>query len=284
MSASPYTSSVQESIISAGLNAFLAFTLWFILELYTSILVKNVISSYPKIVSEPDGYQCYLVVIYLLRYFNWSQLIWRCYNIWSRSLRAILLPSFLLICEIGLDDLGTSPSQVDTLNTVLGVATFMTLATTLVATLLISYRIHSVAKQDLPRSSRSRFNHIIEILVQSAAVYSVVTLASAITVVVPLTENNVAQVFTAETYVSAIYAFTSGIVPTVMVARVVLADDTNRDMNISVITRVSGLQFHGQSASTPNSTQFSRRDQGVHVETSNPDLVLEEREKIVTKE
>lgn len=168
---------------------------------------------------------------------NIHRQIWRCFNVWDRSFRAIALPSFLLFCEIGmflysnnqsrrgsfsfigvglaliiiagLYNLGTSPSQVDTLNTVLGVATFMTLATTLATTLLISYRIHLVSKQDLPRSVRARLNHIIEILVQSAAAYSIVALASAITVVVPLTADNVAQVFAAETYVSAVYAFTS---------------------------------------------------------------------------
>ncbi|KAF8878030.1 hypothetical protein CPB84DRAFT_1794495 [Gymnopilus junonius] len=28
--------------------------------------------------------------------------IWRCYLIWNRSIRIILIPSFLLFCEIGM--------------------------------------------------------------------------------------------------------------------------------------------------------------------------------------
>lgn len=70
--------------------------------------------------------------------------------------------------------------------------------------------------------------------------------------------------------------YVQGIVPTIMVARVVLAGDTNRNIDTSVITRVSGLQFHRQSRSV---TRLSGTDSSVDVETEDPQLASHEPEK-----
>lgn len=83
----------------------------------------------------------------------------------------------------------------------------MTFATTFVTTILIAYRIHSVSKQDVLQGSRTRFNHILEILVQSAAVYSLVALAYAIVGFIPFTANNFSVRNALNEYLGPFYGF-----------------------------------------------------------------------------
>lgn len=103
-----------------------------------------------------------------------------------------------------------SPNQIQTLNKLIGASTFITFGTTLVVTFLISYRIHSTSKQNLPRGgSRLRFKHILEILIQSAAIYSLAAAASATATIIPLPleSNGALRVLTAQVYTSSFYAF-----------------------------------------------------------------------------
>lgn len=107
------------------------------------------------------------------------------------------------------ENLNPSPSQAHTLKTLTAAAFFITFATTLVTTLLISYRIHSFSRQDddLPRSSSTRIKHIIEILVQSAALYSMVAIAGAIISIVP--DNGGGSLLAARSNTYSFYLFTA---------------------------------------------------------------------------
>lgn len=96
-----------------------------------------------------------------------------------------------------------------TLDDLLHAALFTTLATNLVTTLLISYRIHSFTDQNILRGSKARFKHIHEILMQSAAAYTIFTLAYTISTFIPFTTNNTLLLLTIEGYMATFYVFTA---------------------------------------------------------------------------
>ena len=75
------------------------------------------------------------------------------------------------------------------LNSLVASGTFLSLFCTISSTLLIVYRIYnSVSNQD--NHSKKRYLHIVDVLVQSAAVYSLVLLAAAITTVILVTSED----------------------------------------------------------------------------------------------
>ncbi|KAF8886624.1 hypothetical protein CPB84DRAFT_1964531 [Gymnopilus junonius] len=169
---------------------------------------------------------------YVLAFLADSLLIWRCFNVWNRSLRVILLPSVTLFAESAI-----------ILNRLIAAGLFLTLGTSVITTLLISYRIYSVAgSKDAFPGSRRRFKHIVEILVESAAAYSAATIMLAIVSVLPQTSSAFAPLLGAQDMISVLYIFTAGCAPTVMVARVALADK-----NTDVPVHISAIQFQTKS-------------------------------------
>ncbi|PPR00850.1 hypothetical protein CVT26_012485 [Gymnopilus dilepis] len=230
------------------------------------------------------------------------QQIWRCFNVWDRSLRAICLPSFFLLGEIGtvfcclistvsltpfagidlaliiiapIAHFQPSPSQTHTLNALIGSSLFVTSAATITSTLLIAYRIHATSKHNVLKSSRSRFNHIVEILAESAAAYAVASLALAIESIIPQTSSsNNLVVLVCNAYLTPLYGFIAGVAPTIMVARVALAPDKVND--ISAISHISGLHFQSTALTST---------QGGHDRESLPDQgYLEDSEKALAKD
>ncbi|KAF8876884.1 hypothetical protein CPB84DRAFT_1752311 [Gymnopilus junonius] len=167
-------------------------------------------------------------------------LIWRCFNVWSSSIRVILLPSFFLLCEIAsAANLDPSPSQSETLNALVGTTLLMTVATTLVTTSLIAYRMHFFAKENVFDDTRSLLKYIVEVMVQSATVYSLATIPFA-TVSIIHTETH-APVLVARYYTAAFYLFTAGIAPTIMVARVALISEVSQ-VKVAM-SSVSSMEF-----------------------------------------
>ncbi|KAF8894196.1 hypothetical protein CPB84DRAFT_1304620 [Gymnopilus junonius] len=149
-----------------------------------------------------------------------SLLIWRCYNVWNRSIRSVIFPSLLLFFEIGLDlsvviieavvDLNPPPNLANVINMLTGASLFTTFATSTVAAVLISYRIYFTAKQNsalLGSRSQIRYHHILEVLLQSAAAYSLITLAYAIVSVYPSNINNITIITAVNGYLAPFYFF-----------------------------------------------------------------------------
>ncbi|KAF8186757.1 hypothetical protein BJ912DRAFT_451579 [Pholiota molesta] len=179
-------------------------------------------------------------------------LIWRCFFVWNRSLRIISVSLLLIIAEIALffvdiifqakyiGMLVPSGSVATENNDLLAAVLFISFGTTLVTTVLIAYRIYSVSKQQLPSSRR--FNHIIDLVVQSGAIYSLSQLAYAITSI--LTESNAinTRIIAFADYASALNVAITGILPTIMVARVSLLSAETIYPSTSI--HLSGLQFH----------------------------------------
>ena len=91
---------------------------------------------------------------------------------------------------------------------VLGTSMCVTVATSMLATFVIGAQIH--ASTDTNRKARRRYKHIIEIIIQSSALYSVSLLLNAITALcspASLTASN-SVIFNAGVYTAAISDFT----------------------------------------------------------------------------
>lgn len=102
-----------------------------------------------------------------------------------------------------------TPRQARLLDILISSALFVTFATTMITTLLIAYRIHSIAKENVPKLSRRRLNHVLEMLVQSSAAYSLAALAYAILIAVPFGSANPLTFNEAEAYLGPFYFFIS---------------------------------------------------------------------------
>ena len=85
---------------------------------------------------------------------------------------------------------------------------FATVATTVWTSTLIAFRIYSFSKHDIPnRPKPHRFFNILQIVLQSSLIYSLVLVANALLLVIPQTESNNVSLYCARGYGSVI-AFT----------------------------------------------------------------------------
>jgi hypothetical protein len=113
----------------------------------------------------------------------------------------------------------------DTSTKVVAAAYFTTSATSFVTTVLIAYRIYSTAKHE--GVSGRRFKHIIDIIVQSGAVYSLSLLQLAIAFVLPGSMN----ILNTRSYAFNIYGSTLVNITAVCVAFTYNASFINRMIN-----------------------------------------------------
>ncbi|KAK0429768.1 hypothetical protein EV421DRAFT_2025793 [Armillaria borealis] len=144
-------------------------------------------------------------------------IIWRCWVLWDRQWRVIFVPMVCVavgtvmkilqtlsnIHKFTEDNSKTGHFAAETDWTLIYV--FMTLATTLLCTLLIIYRIVCHA----PRMTASR--KIIEMLIESCAMYSI-----SLIIYVALVSRNLESSY----YADIIAAYVRPIAPTLLVARV----------------------------------------------------------------
>ncbi|KAG7440314.1 uncharacterized protein BT62DRAFT_997811 [Guyanagaster necrorhizus] len=170
-----------------------------------------------------------------------SSMIWRCWTVWGRRWWVILLP---ILCTIGgtifdaisvyhvvadtndnQSDSGSSAYAVRIDWTTLSLS--LTLATTLLCTVLIIYRIVTVAGGKHGSGLRS-YRGVIEVIVESAALYS----ASTVVYMVFVARNELTGA-----YPNVINASIKGIAPTLMVGRIASGhsrpDDTWKESVLS---------------------------------------------------
>ncbi|PPQ84160.1 hypothetical protein CVT25_002026 [Psilocybe cyanescens] len=177
-------------------------------------------------------------------------LIWRCFYVCSRSLRLIIVPVFLLFVEtalflssiifiVAIRGQPLDDHQITVINDLQSSGFYISFGTTLTTTVLIAYRIYSVSR-DI-NDSRSRFTHIIEVIIQSALVYSIVVLIAGISGSIPGGDGfPTPTLFSLANYSSSLLVPAAGIAPTIMVARVSLAasiDDplATRPVNMTML-------------------------------------------------
>ena len=81
---------------------------------------------------------------------------------------------------------------------------FLTLAVTLWTTFLIVYRIHFTSKHDVLNRGQPRFYKVLEIILQSAAIYSVALVVNALQQAIPRDQSNVWPLLTLDNYAGSI--------------------------------------------------------------------------------
>ncbi|PBK64443.1 hypothetical protein ARMSODRAFT_1023041 [Armillaria solidipes] len=204
-----------------------------------------------------------------------SAMVWRCWIVWGRSWIIILLPLVFMvlgtafkILQIRANMQATEPAVSFTTCTAIYVS--LMLATTLLCTLLIVYRILSIewAKTKLEGTrtcSFGAYRNVIEILVESAALYS-----AALTVFVVFVFQNEVD----SGYSEIIAEFIRGVAPTLLIGRV--ASGHSRPDDSWKGSTISSLRF-GTGRRTQTSTEASaeeglmRSDDFVHdVEAQAP--------------
>ena len=91
---------------------------------------------------------------------------------------------------------------IATVNDISSAALFMSLASTVWTTALIVYRIYSASRHVL-RGAKSRFYNIVEMITQSAIIYSFALVITAMLAVIPQNESNIFTIATTGFYASA---------------------------------------------------------------------------------
>ncbi|PPQ88151.1 hypothetical protein CVT25_005117 [Psilocybe cyanescens] len=186
-------------------------------------------------------------------------LIWRCYHIWGQSLRIILVPVALFVAEsclfvasialAGTNGQLTSDVNAKLFNNITSVSIFVSLGTTMITTFLIGYRIHSASRAN-GTPSRRLFNRVWVIVIESAAVYSLVLLVDSICYVLPSFIVLGSPLDVVGYYVEPVQIFVTNqrMAPTILVARIALTNPSNPVA--PTVTHISGLQFGSQHESS----------------------------------
>uniref|UniRef100_A0A8H7XPS6 Uncharacterized protein n=1 Tax=Psilocybe cubensis TaxID=181762 RepID=A0A8H7XPS6_PSICU len=176
-------------------------------------------------------------------------LIWRCFHVWGRSRRIL---TALLVClfietalfagEISISLVSRKlPSvlEVVSANDMQSAQALISFATTIISTFLIAYKIHKLSTPS-SSSSRNLFKHIVMILVESAAVYSLSILVFAIFNLIPATDNLHYSLSYAKLCTQVIVTVIGGMAPTILVARVALPRSDGSFA--STISHISGIE------------------------------------------
>ncbi|KAF5313786.1 hypothetical protein D9619_013721 [Psilocybe cf. subviscida] len=198
-------------------------------------------------VNTPPGLIAFLP-LFMANVLSNGILIWRCYVLWHNLwiiaiLITLLLASSACTLYLALIPFGATSSVLS-----IGVGLFLSAATTVCATAIISLRIILVTRKSHARYS---YTKIIQIVVQSAALESFVltlnsTISFAVYVVAQSRSNNVVLVIVLTrvmAYTSACRMMVMGIAPTLIAVRV--AEETPRtDVDAtSQSERISRLTF-----------------------------------------
>ncbi|KAK0461589.1 hypothetical protein IW261DRAFT_204993 [Armillaria novae-zelandiae] len=176
-----------------------------------------------------------------------ATMIWRCWLVCGQRWQIVLLPSLCMVAAAALKIYVTCQpySALQSYFQCLVIYASMTLATTLWCTLLMIYRVLTVA-QGAPAEGAGAYRHVLEVLVESSVLYAV-----------PLIFYVAffARRSTVFYYLDPIAGIMRGIAPTLLVGRVAAgharADDSWKG---SVIT--APLRF-GQDETEKSSQEYS---------------------------
>ncbi|KAF9470989.1 hypothetical protein BDN70DRAFT_939275 [Pholiota conissans] len=175
-------------------------------------------------------------------------LIWRCFNLWDRSARIVYIPLLLTGTE-GAEAVAfavvprTAISLESRFNKVYAAGIVIASCNTIITTALITYRIYSFLRNQ--HITTKKFRHIIDIVIQSGAVYSLSMLVMAISIIVEInTETETVKLFNFIWWTNSLAFPLAGLSTTIMVARVAtLTDITNPPTSV----HLTGIQFQPHS-------------------------------------
>lgn len=146
------------------------------------------------------------------------------------------------------------------------VAVFLSFGTTSLTTFLMVYRMRSMWRDDPESSMKTRLYGVVELLVQSSAVYAIISFLYAISnIMVPVRPDQVSW-FAMQEYTSTLFTTLSvcvfrktgthhcanvcllkGMVPTIMVARIAITSFPSSSSNGFSTDRMSNIRFHANS-------------------------------------
>ncbi|PPQ95161.1 hypothetical protein CVT25_013306 [Psilocybe cyanescens] len=304
----PHTSvsvHVQEVIISASLNVSMLFNFLMVSKKPASVnrrFVLSAISALHLLCLSQFIVQWYFIdldivingdtreTIYVSTVEggpNWVW-IWRCYHVWGQSSRIILVPVALFVAEsclfitsialAGVNGQETSDVNARLFNNISSASISVSLGTTMITTFLIGYRIYSASHANAV-PSRRLFNRIWALVVESAAVYSLVLLVDSICYVLPSFIVLGSPLVVAGYYVEPVLVFVTnqGMAPTVLVARIALTNPSNPVA--PTVTHISGLQFGSQHRSGGSrGTTGGEMSASVLADDATPEAVEMKRE------
>ncbi|KAK0465864.1 uncharacterized protein EV420DRAFT_1759185 [Desarmillaria tabescens] len=178
-------------------------------------------------------------------------MIWHCWMIWGQQWLVVLLPVLLFVSAIVFKSIGIYEAYINTNNE--SYVTYFTLypsfilASTVLCTLLIIYRIITVAQRAAAGNGLRAYHHIIKILVESSALYSITLI-----LYVAFFAHNDVIVY----YFDHLAAFARGVALTLLVGQVAVGHTQPDDSWEGSV--VSGsLQFGGHSSSQSSDQQDS---------------------------
>ena len=119
------------------------------------------------------------------------------------TIAAIYISAIILFLVDKLDP--TVQAAVNTLNDLIGAALFITASTTSLTASLIAYRIYSLSRKDPLNRAKKTFGKLIDVLIQSAAVYALVSVWYAVETVVPETTTDVWILIATDDYLFYIF-------------------------------------------------------------------------------
>ncbi|PBK64444.1 hypothetical protein ARMSODRAFT_961956 [Armillaria solidipes] len=198
-----------------------------------------------------------------------SAMVWRCWIVWGRRWIFALLPLIFMISGTAFKVLqilvNIQAILVFSFETCTALYTSFILATTLLCTLLIIYRILSI-EWAKPHTNAWRFSlgvyrNLIEIIVESAVIYSVTLIVFMIT----LYRSYVSGTYM---YFDCIGTIARGVAPTLLVGRV--ASGHARPDDSWQGRTVSSLRF--RSVNTRHNAQMNTHDDGMLSGTFSGDV------------
>ena len=106
----------------------------------------------------------------------------------------------LLIAKASSEHLRPSRVQAKTLNQLIGASFLFTASITITTTLMIAYRVYSFAQKGPITGSTSRLKHVIEIVTQSAVLYTLTATLNAVLALFPDSDSAVLEAARNYTY------------------------------------------------------------------------------------
>ncbi|PBK67751.1 hypothetical protein ARMSODRAFT_1020269 [Armillaria solidipes] len=199
-------------------------------------------------------------------------MIWCCWMVWGQRWVVVLLPIFSLVSAIVSRTMEEYLAYVNAL-TPMNISTMLyisfNLATTLSCTLLIIYRIVTVAGVRHGAVGQLRVYHrFIEVLVESSALYS-------ISLIIDLALS--IQDDFGVLYVQCIAAIAKGVAPTLLVGRAAAGHTCLREDSDG--NTVSSLHF--QMSSTHSMTSSQREESTIHSSVLAMDIEAQPEQQVV---
>ncbi|KAH9482016.1 hypothetical protein JR316_0006546 [Psilocybe cubensis] len=179
-------------------------------------------------------------------------------NVGSSMLFNFLMALFVTETALsGLLGPDASDAQAALGNNISSALVFVSLGTTVSTTFLIGYRVHTASRLNVLHR-RQAFNYVINMIVESAAAYTVVLLLWAIIIIIPSTSFIQSPFSEADLYIQVVLGIVAGMAPTVLVARIALKNSGGGGPSHVASAQISALDFYS-SHGTRQETDASER-------------------------